>query len=63
MVFADAEACVAEPVQEIGGVGGEGGGLADGALERGPGRLHETVAGGFLLLAGGRGVVCGRIER
>ncbi|MFF8248092.1 hypothetical protein [Streptomyces griseus] len=63
VVLAHAQAGVAEPSEEIGGVGGEGGGLTDRPLKGYGGGFGEAAAGGLLLLAGGRGAGCGLVER
>ncbi|MFD3797816.1 hypothetical protein [Streptomyces californicus] len=55
VVLAHAEPCVAEPGEEVGGAGGAGGGLADGALETLASCLWEAAAGGLLPLPRDRG--------
>ncbi|WP_098896091.1 hypothetical protein [Streptomyces sp. t99] len=51
MVLPYTEPGVAQPGEEVGGVGGAGGGLADGALEALPGCFREAAAGGLLSLS------------
>ncbi|MFE7451602.1 hypothetical protein [Streptomyces griseus] len=63
VVLAHAQARVAEPGEEIGGVGGEGGSFPDRPLKSCAGGLGEAAADGLLLLAGDRGAACGLVER
>lgn len=63
VAFADAQALIAEPVQEIRVAGREGGGVADGALEGFAGGLRQVPAVGFRALPGGRGPARGPVAR